>query len=181
MKLEAVFNFLKSYLSPILSSIAIIVSIWSFKVARRATLYSDIDGRYLELIKLGIANPKFVNPDLTKNYRENFSDDELLKYERYAFAAWNIVETIYDRRKDEKLFKTWKPVIMEENRLHRRWLNDKENQHKFKNDFWKFIIGNEDFPCPECEKMKDVPLCPRCKELKDMAESGNEMPIIAVE
>lgn len=177
MNLEAIINFARSYLGPVMSLLALIFSGISFKMARRATLYSDIDGRYLELLKLGINNPKFINHKLTSKYKESFEGEYLLSYGQYAFAAWNIVETICDRREDRKLFKTWKTVIKEENRLHREWLNGGENQHKFKNDFWRFIIGNSDFPCPSCQKTDRGRLCPRCRELKAMADSEDEMPV----
>ena len=136
-------------------------------MTRTATLYSDIDGRYLELIKLAITNPCFVNPNFTQDYGNQFKGDELLKYERYAFAAWNVVETIVDRRGNDLLAQTWDPVIEEENRLHRWWLNNKANERKFKKSFWKFMIENSDkFPCPSCKALKKE--CPRCAELKAM-------------
>jgi len=116
---------------------ALAFSWYNFLKTRTATLYSDIDSRYFELLKLGIANPDFVNPALTTEYKEHFQGDALLKYDRYAFAAWNIVETIVDRRSNDELARTWDPVIKEENSLHRAWLNDPENQHKFKKQFWE--------------------------------------------
>lgn len=173
---DLILNFLKSNILPILSLVISIValrfSVISWRKTRTATLYSDIDGRYMELLKLGITNPRFVNPDLTKKYDTEFHGDELLMYERYAFAAWNIVETIIDRRQDKQLKKTWDPVIKEENSLHRRWLNSKDNQLKFKKEFWDFMVGNEEFPCPDC---KGTSLCPRCSELRlRFSESGSE-------
>lgn len=174
--MEEVLNFLRvnswiiAAVAVILSAAALYFSIYSFKKTRTATLYSDIDGRYFELLKLGIANPAFVNPDLTKQYKTHFQRDDLLKYDRYAFAAWNIVETIIDRDSDKMLARTWNPVIKEENMLHRAWLNDPENQHKFKKQFWEVIIGNKEFPCPDCEKLNDG-LCPRCKALDQLVKS----------
>jgi hypothetical protein len=129
----------------------------------------------MDLLKLGIINPKFVDPAYTKDYKNKFEDtDDVIKYGRYAFAAWNIVETIVDRRTNHDLRDTFDPVIREENRLHRRWLNDKDNQHKFKKDFWNFMIGNEDFPCPDC---RDKSPCARCNELRSMVQSDKEIPI----
>ena len=149
-------------LALLVSSAAFVFSWISFKKTRSAALYSDIDGRYLELLKLGIANPNFVNPALTKDYKEKFHGNDLLKYERYAFAAWNIVETIFDRREVEDVRVSWDPVIREENRLHRTWLNNKENQDKFKRSFLNFIGTN--FPCPTCLEMES--LCTGCEELQ---------------
>jgi hypothetical protein len=151
-----------------ISFTALLFSMISWRKTRTATLYSDIDGRYMDLLKLGITNPEFVDPANTKNYKANFNGKDLLKYERYAFAAWNIVETIVDRRDNHDLSRTWDPVIKEENRLHRWWLNDKDNEEKFKKDFWNFIIGNEHFPCPDC---KGKSLCARCAELRTTYQS----------
>ena len=139
-------------LSAIAASLALIVSLGAFVLSwksRTATLYSDIDARYMELLKLSINNSDFVNPDITHDYKNYFKDKkkELLAYEQYAYAAWNIVETIVDRRRKRQLSRTWYPVIRAENRLHRAWLNDPENHHKFKKEFLDFIQQN--FPMSE--------------------------------
>jgi hypothetical protein len=155
----------------IVSLAALSFSIYNFAKTRTATLYSDIDGRYYDLLKLGISNPNFVNPALTKKYKEHFKEKDLLSYEQYAFAAWNIVETIVDRRKNKELRITWDPVIKVENRLHRTWLNHPENQDKFKKAFWEFMVGNKNFPCPSCE---DDSLCTRCGELLAMVKSPGD-------
>jgi len=181
---DFVVNFLKSIpiaaISVIVSIVALVFSYKSWSKTRTATLYSDIDGRYMELLKLGIAYPKFVNPDNTAGYKTSFEGDELLKYERYAFAAWNIVETIVDRRGNNDLEKTWYPVIKEENWLHRRWLNDIDNQHKFKKEFWEFMLtNNKAFPCPDCQYSPDNFRCPRCTALLNMAQSDEEIPVNA--
>ncbi|HEX5603646.1 MAG TPA: hypothetical protein VFX63_13900 [Pyrinomonadaceae bacterium] len=132
----------------------------------------------MELLKMGITNPEFVNPENTTVYPEKFKDDVslLLKYGRYAFAAWNIVETIADRHGNRDLKKTWYPVIKEENRLHRKWLNNIDNQHKFKKDFWRFMLKNHRaFPCPDCQGDS---LCGRCAEIWRMVNSKEEIPVI---
>jgi hypothetical protein len=181
---DFIVNFLKSnpiaVFSVFISIAALVFSYLSWLKTRTATLYSDIDGRYMELLKLGITNPKFVDPAYTAEYQTRFKDDDLLSYGRYAFAAWNIVETIVDRRGNNDLDETWKPVIREENWLHRKWLNDKDNQHKFKKDFWKFIIRHPAVvPCPDCQDLPDNSRCPRCTEIQNMAWSNKEIPINA--
>jgi hypothetical protein len=177
--LDFILNSLKNnpiaVISALVSITAFVFSYISWRKTRTATLYSDIDGRYMDLLKLGINNPEFVDPANTKDYKNKFKKpDDLLKYGRYAYAAWNIVETIVDRRTNDDLRGTWDPVIREENWLHRRWLNDKDNQHKFKKAFWNFMIGNEDFPCPDC---RDKSLCARCNQLRSMVQSDKEIPI----
>jgi hypothetical protein len=125
----------------VLSGVAISVSFYTFYKSKRERSYADIDCLYLELLKLGIQHPKFVNPKNTSNYKNAFKGDELSRYEIYAYISWNICETIYDR-KDDILFETWKPVIVAENKLHRRWFDNPENHHKFKDRFRDYIQNN---------------------------------------
>jgi len=121
--------------------IAIIVSFYTFYKLKRERSYADIDCLYLELLKLGIQYPKFVDAKNTSNYKNAFKGEELPRYEIYAYISWNICETIYDR-KDEILFETWKPVIVAENKLHRRWFDNPENHYKFKDRFRQYIQNN---------------------------------------
>ncbi len=85
--------------------------------------------------------PKFLDPKNTSNYKNVFKGDDLLRYDTYAYVSWNICETIYDR-KDDKLFETWEPVIVAENKLHRKWFDNPENHHKFKDRFREYIQNN---------------------------------------
>lgn len=105
------------------------------------TIYSNIDGLYLELLKLGIEHPKFVNPEYTSDYINKFEDCEKRQYELYAFIAWNICETIFDRRNDFLTFKSWEPVLRHEAKLHREWFEG--NQDKFKEEFKRYVINNK--------------------------------------
>lgn len=118
---------------------AIVFSAYTFLQSRRDAQYQDLDGLYLEALKLGIGNPRFLNPEYTKNYKEHFQGDELHKYQVFAYIIWNICETIADRRDDKNLYNTWKPVIVAEDKLHRAWLDDPENKHRFKTGFFDFI------------------------------------------
>jgi len=124
------------------SGFAVLVSIYTFFLSKREKSYADLDDLYFKLLELGIKYPKFRNPKYTQNYKEMFeNEEELFRYETYAFIAWNICETIYDRR-DEALFETWRPVIVTENKLHRKWFDNPENYHKFKERFRKYIQDN---------------------------------------
>jgi len=133
----------------------------------------------MELIKLSIANPKFIDPDLTNDYTKNFKEErDLLAYKQYAFAAWNIVETIIDRRENDQLQRTWDPVIKEENNLHRAWLNAEENRYKFKKEFWDFMVkNNEYFPCLHSQEGQKQCLCPTCNDLRALVKSKDEIRI----
>ncbi|RLF63624.1 MAG: hypothetical protein DRN33_03745 [Thermoplasmata archaeon] len=134
---------LATLITGVSSGIAIVLSIYTYYLSKREKSYADLDSLYLKFLELGMRQPKFRNPEYTKNYKEMFKDDEdeLYRYDTYAFIAWNICETIYDR-KDEALFETWRPVIVAENKLHRKWFDDPENYHKFKDRFREYIHDN---------------------------------------
>src|SRR5947207_15650863 len=79
---------LSAALSLILSAIALVVSWRVHQRTRSVTLYSDIDRLYLELLKLGMADPRFVDPEYTTEYETKFEPEERAKYNIYAFIAW---------------------------------------------------------------------------------------------
>lgn len=128
-------------ISMILSIIAFITSVYVFCKSKREKTYADLDTLYLELLKLAMQHPDFVNPSYTVDYANMFKDKDLWKYKTYAYIAWNICETIYDRR-DDILFETWHSVIFAENKLHRKWFDNPENYHKFKDSFREYIRNN---------------------------------------
>ena len=127
----------------VFSGIALFISAYTYYKSRREGSYADLDSLYLELLKLGIEYPQFVNGKNTNNYKESFKGGDFFRYETYAFISWNICETIYDRQ-DDVLYETWRPVIVAENKLHRSWFNQPENHHKFKDSFRDFI--QKEFP-----------------------------------
>ena len=128
----------------ILSLTAISVSLYVYQKTKALTSYSNIDHLYFDLLKLGIERPEFVNLDYTQDYERKFDGNDRLRYELYAFNAWNICETIYDRRKDRGLLKSWDPVLRTENRLHRKWFDQPTNQTKFKQSFVRYINEEKD-------------------------------------
>lgn len=121
------------------SGIAFLVSIYAARQSRSDGLYQDLDALYLEVLKLGMSHPRFMNPAYTLNYKTAFQDDELYRYQTYAYMVWNVCESVVDRRDDKKLFETWKPVVHCEFRRHHAWLNDPDNHHRFKDAFLKFV------------------------------------------
>jgi hypothetical protein len=106
---------------------------------RTAWAYRDLDFLYLEVLKLGIENPNFVNAELTNRYPEAFEGAERLRYDAYAFLTWNVCETIFDRQSDDDLYQTWLPIIRVENRLHRHWFEVEENRLGFKEPFQNYV------------------------------------------
>lgn len=135
-------NTLGNILIGIASVVALIISIYTYKLAKREQRYADLDSLYLEALKIGLEHPKLRNSKYTHNYKVSFkNEDDLSRYECYAYIVWNICETIYDRR-DTALFETWKPVVVAENKLHRSWFENPENHHKFKERFRMYVAEN---------------------------------------
>lgn len=129
--------------STIVALVAIIFSLLALYRTNKVASYADLDILYLEFLKLGMDNPRFTDTSLTKDYINRFSGDELLSYQIYAFISWNICETIYDRCCGKKaLWQTWEPIIVTENQLHRRWFDNPDNFHKFKEEFRQYIKEN---------------------------------------
>jgi hypothetical protein len=126
----------------ILSVAATVTTICVFFISRREKSYTDLDTLYLQLLKSAMEHPNFVNPSYTVDYDNMFKDENLWRYKTYAYIVWNICEAIYDRKHDKKLFKTWEPVIVAENKLHRKWFDAPENYHKFKDSFREYIRDN---------------------------------------
>jgi hypothetical protein len=122
------------------SLLSIFMSLYVYRRVRSITLYSDLDRLYLELLKLGIENPKFVDPNYTQRYPTSFETrKERTQYELYAFIAWNICETIVDRGDNHLTFQSWKPVLALEANLHSAWFESEGNEKKFKKAFIDYI------------------------------------------
>jgi hypothetical protein len=131
-------NLIVSSTATILAAIAILLYIIIWYKDKSNNSYEVFDATYLDILKTGMDNPSFRNPELTNDYLNSFSGDERIKYEIYAFISWNFCETIFDK-KDKELMKTWTVVIETENSLHRKWFNNPENHNKYKDSFRKYI------------------------------------------
>lgn len=94
---------------------------------RRLAHYSMIDNSYQQLLELRLANCFLGSPSLCDD------DSKREKYSVYAFMVWNFIETILDLTvEDEVLKRTWYPIVIYESNQHSKWINDPENQKRFK-------------------------------------------------
>ena len=119
----------------IISICAIVISIFTAKKSEGIRLYSSLDKIYTELMKVGVDNPDFRNPQKTNDYKNAFDGSRLYGYESYAFMAINMVATIYDGYK--KIPRTWYNIIKIEGELHKSWFFD--NSQKFRSEFVDFL------------------------------------------
>ena len=94
-----------------LSAIAIGMSIYALRRTSKIKSYADLDLLCAELLKVGIEYPRLRQPDLTRDYKNRFEGEELTRYETYAYMAWNLCETIYDRCKGTEEI-TWSLNIL---------------------------------------------------------------------
>jgi hypothetical protein len=62
-----------------MSVLAVGFSFYAFTRSKREQAYSDLDALYIELLKLGMQYPRFVNPKYTSDYKRHFSDEDELK------------------------------------------------------------------------------------------------------
>ena len=125
--------------STILAAIAILLYVIFWFRDKTASAYDIFDSTYLELLKTALDHPSFRNPDVTSNYRHEFSGNDCIQYEIYAFMVYNFCETIYDKG-DKELMKTWEVIIETESILHAEWFRNPENRKKFKPSFCDYIM-----------------------------------------
>jgi hypothetical protein len=125
-------------ISILLSALAFFFSIYTFKKSWELNTYNDLDTLYNHTLEIPLLShhPEFRDPDKTHRYKEAFSDRNLLAYETYAYIVWNVCETVYDTRREDK---TWYPIVDAERKLHSSWLFSQENSDKFKPEFIHFM------------------------------------------
>jgi hypothetical protein len=120
---------------------ALIYSMTTFRKSLETSHYTELDKMYFDLLKVALKKPHLVAIPAMR------SDAERIEYDVYAYMVWNFLETIYDRcSHDKKLCATWYPVIIAEDRLHRKWFDDPANRHKFKTAFYEFVQSGN-FKC----------------------------------
>ncbi|HSG60700.1 MAG TPA: hypothetical protein VLA24_04625 [Pseudomonadales bacterium] len=118
----------------VLSVVAVIYSMTTFKKSLTTSHYSELDNMYFELLKIAIEKPHLTMPNTPR------TQEQQAEYDIYAFMVWNFLEAIYDRGKDGKsLCQTWYPIIDSEMQMHQDWFDQASNTVKFKEEFVSFI------------------------------------------
>lgn len=121
-------------MASVLSVVAVIYSMTTFKKSLATSHYSELDSMYFELLKIAIDKPHLAMGDIAR------SPEQRSEYDIYAFMMWNFLEAIYDRGKDGRsLCQTWYPIIDSEMQLHQHWFDQAANTVKFKDEFVTFI------------------------------------------
>jgi hypothetical protein len=134
-----ILNFVVGSTSTLLSALAIYLYIVLWRKDKSDGAYDVFDSTYKDILSIAIDSPELRNPELTQNYRESFTGNELVKYETYAFMTLNFCETLFDKGNLE-LMKTWEVVIKIELDLHQSWFYKSENSMKFKKEFIDYLM-----------------------------------------
>ena len=93
-------------LSTILAAAAIFLYIIFWYKDKTSNDYDVFDNLYLDLLKTGMEHPKFRDISKTVNYKSEFSDEELIQYEIYAFITWNFIRLEFTNLQKKSFLKT---------------------------------------------------------------------------
>lgn len=172
--------------------VAVLLLIWAVSIARRANKtamdsliaskedlaaerrehtkamadarYDVLDKTYMDLVLLRVQYPDFNDPErLYKPAPAEAIVEGRRRYESYAFALFNYLETIADKCNDEidantdrieaaqkagkdwapDLVETWGPILVSESWQHRLWFEDSSSRvdGRFKPKFRKLVAG----------------------------------------
>jgi hypothetical protein len=88
----------------VLGSAALILSIYVFKRTLDFQAYRELDSDYADILKEGIKNPSFRDPNKTNEYETKFDSNDRLGYESYANIVWNVCEAAYGRRRIDETY-----------------------------------------------------------------------------
>lgn len=121
---------------PLISLFGIIITvIWGVKQYKLGYYTRDWSG----LIEFLSENPKFMNPDNTKNYKVAFKGDELTKYEMIARRCLGYLDDMYFMNSKKNFDRWFKGSISLLAGRHKEWLAD--NKESYDKDFYDFIMS----------------------------------------
>lgn len=124
-------------IASIMAIAALLYSMITFRNTLKISHYTELDRMYFDLLKVALERPHLINSVVPRN------KDAQREYEIYAYMTWNFLEAIYDRcereHRDKHLWDTWKPVFVDEIKLHGQWLSKPENKCRFKPAFCEFV------------------------------------------
>jgi len=133
-----VLHFIVSSASTLLSALAIYLYIVLWKKDKEDGSYDVFDTYYKDILFKGMDHPELRNTNYTNDYKNKFLENDLVRYETYAFASVNFCETLFDRGNNDLIY-TWQDVIIVEIRIHDNWLNQPETRVMYKKEFLEFL------------------------------------------
>ena len=72
--------------------VAIEVSLYTYYKTFDFYRYQELDNMYMRILEIGIEHPSFRDISKTKDYENNFKDQEKIRYENYGYIVWNFAK-----------------------------------------------------------------------------------------
>jgi hypothetical protein len=74
-------------LAMVAALVAIGVSLCTYYKTYDFYRYQELDNMYMRILEIGIEHPSFRDISKTKDYENNFKDQEKIRYENYVFIV----------------------------------------------------------------------------------------------
>jgi hypothetical protein len=74
-------------LAMVAALVAIGVSLCTYYKTYDFYRYEELDNMYIRILEIGIEHPSFRDISKTKEYENNFKDQEKIRYENYVFIV----------------------------------------------------------------------------------------------
>lgn len=123
----------------VIAAISLLLSTLALKNTLYWNRYNYLANVWYDLLKIGIDNPDFVDPQKTDDWSNSFKEKELVKYNTYARMCWGYIEDIYTQKFHNKSF--YRPTIQQCKKIHYAWFRDK-CQLYFADQKFKTFIEN---------------------------------------
>jgi len=95
----------------------------------RLEQYRYLDEAYNGILQAYFDHPRFGQADLTRRYREAFTDDDYGRYHFFSMRVNTFLESIYDLSEGE-IPPVWKHIFRHHAMLHHAWLQDHRDLHE---------------------------------------------------
>lgn len=99
--------------------------------------YIYLANKWYEIKEREFQFPRFADKNMTESYPTAFSEDDLRKYEAFAWICWAHAEDIFRNGWYDK--PDFKPTIKHYKDLHYKWLTDKKDEGIFASEFIDYI------------------------------------------
>ena len=122
--------------------IAVIIALYVYYKNKKWNTYRYLADLYYEILRRGLEQPEFLNPEYTRKYKELRASNSKMyfKYDAYAKMCWTHIFDIYDTKELKKDFiGLYLPTIGRYNRLHGVWLLD--HTSAFSSGFVDFVLS----------------------------------------
>lgn len=135
--------------SCVVTTIGIIIGVLYYISSIRWNFYRYLADLYYEMLKIGLENPEFCDPENARNYEKWSSDYKKHKYDIFAKMCWAYLEDIYDTSLKMKwllsktaFIKLYAPTFEQIKKTHGAWLENNKSTFPM-TGFLEFIEFNK--------------------------------------